>query len=123
MLLSRAGACRSAQRRTPTRRLLLPVLLTADAIPSALRIGEARQISIPILLAFLCHPADSAIASDARKDHTRVSTGVPTRVRQVVIRPWPHLVCRERGTLTSGYGSRTMAYAVDCECGGSAARS
>jgi hypothetical protein len=33
------------------------------------------------------------------------------------------LVCRERGTLTSGYGSRTMAYAVDCECGGSAARS
>ena len=34
-----------------------------------------------------------------------------------------HLVCRERGILTSGYGSRTMAYAVDCECGGSAARS
>ena len=92
LLLSRAGACRSAQRRTPTRRLPLPVLLTADAIPSALRIGEARQISVPIIiLAFLCRPADSAIASDARKDHTRVSTGVPTRVRQAVFRPWPHL--------------------------------
>ena len=33
------------------------------------------------------------------------------------------LVCRERGTLTSGYGWRTMVYAVDCEGGGSAARS
>jgi hypothetical protein len=71
MLASRAGACRSAQRRTPTRRLPLSVLLTADAIPFALGIGEARQISVPIIvLAFLCHPADSTIASDARKDHT-----------------------------------------------------
>jgi V8-like Glu-specific endopeptidase len=33
------------------------------------------------------------------------------------------LVSRERGTLTSGHGRRTMVYAVDCECGGSAARS
>src|SRR5690242_7775535 len=33
-------------------------------------------------LAFLCHPADCTIASDTRKDHTRVPTGVPTRVRQ-----------------------------------------
>jgi hypothetical protein len=31
------------------------------------------------------------------------------------------LVSRERGTLTSVYGRRTMVYAVDCECGGSAA--
>jgi hypothetical protein len=34
-------------------------------------IGEARQIPVPIIiLAFLCHPAGSTIASDARKDHT-----------------------------------------------------
>ena len=33
------------------------------------------------------------------------------------------LVLRERGTLTSGYGSRTMVHAVDCEGGGSAAGS
>ena len=31
------------------------------------------------------------------------------------------LVSRERGSLTSGRGSPTMAYAVDCERGGSAA--
>jgi hypothetical protein len=35
----------------------------------------------------------------------------------------PPLVSREREILTSGYGSRTMVHAVDCECGGSAARS
>ena len=33
------------------------------------------------------------------------------------------LVSRERGTLTSGHGRRTMIHGVDCECGGSAARS
>ena len=33
-----------------------------------------------------------------------------------------HLVSRERVTLTSGFGRRTMVYAVDCEGGGSAAR-
>ena len=33
------------------------------------------------------------------------------------------LVSRERDILTSGYRSRTMAYAVDCGRGGSAARS
>jgi hypothetical protein len=70
MLPSRAGACRSAQRRTPTRQLPLSALLTAEAIPSALRIGEARQISVPIIVLPSCHPADFAIASDARKDHT-----------------------------------------------------
>ena len=32
------------------------------------------------------------------------------------------LVSRERDFLTSGYRSRTMGYAVDCERGGSAAR-
>jgi hypothetical protein len=35
--------------------------------------------------------------------------------------PDRHLVFRERGTLTSGYGGRTMVHAVDCEGGGSAA--
>jgi hypothetical protein len=33
-----------------------------------------------------------------------------------------HLVSRERDFLTSGYRSRMMGYAVDCERGGSAAR-
>ena len=33
------------------------------------------------------------------------------------------LVSRERGTLTSGQGRRTMVHGIDCECGGSAARS
>jgi hypothetical protein len=33
------------------------------------------------------------------------------------------LVFRERGTLTAGHGARTMAHAIDCDCGGSAARS
>jgi len=33
------------------------------------------------------------------------------------------LVSRERGTLTFGYGAPTMGYAIDCEGGGSAARS
>ena len=33
------------------------------------------------------------------------------------------LVFRERVILTSGYGSRTMVDGIDCECGGSAARS
>ena len=33
------------------------------------------------------------------------------------------LVFRERGTLTSGFGSRTMVHGIDCEGGGSAARS
>ena len=34
-----------------------------------------------------------------------------------------NLVFRERGILTSGNGSRTMVHAIDCEGGGSAARS
>ena len=34
-----------------------------------------------------------------------------------------YLVFRERVILTSGYGSRTMVDGIDCECGGSAARS
>ncbi len=31
------------------------------------------------------------------------------------------LVLRERGTLTRGYGARTMVHGIDCEGGGSAA--
>jgi hypothetical protein len=47
-----------------------------------------KFLQLPWLVpARLCHPADSTIASDARKDHARV----PTRVRQAVIRPRPHL--------------------------------
>ena len=33
------------------------------------------------------------------------------------------LVFSERGTLTAGHGSRMMVHAIDCDCGGSAARS
>jgi hypothetical protein len=41
------------------------------------------------------------------------------------LRPLPEqqLVFRERVILTSGCGSRTMVDGIDCECGGSAARS
>jgi len=52
----------------------------------------------------------------------------PAEVRQVTIPKgtpgkFRKLVFRERGILTAGHGSRTMVHAIDCECGGSAARS
>jgi hypothetical protein len=37
--------------------------------------------------------------------------------------PGEYLVFRERVILTSGHGSPTMVDGIDCECGGSAARS
>ena len=52
----------------------------------------------------------------------------PVEVRQVMIPKgntgkFRKLVFRERVILTSGHGSRTMVDGIDCECGGSAARS
>jgi hypothetical protein len=46
-------------------------------------------------------------------------------IREPHVRRWRKqlLVFRERVILTSGYGSRTMVDGIDCECGGSAARS
>ena len=47
---------------------------------------------------------------------TTVATGTAVAVAATA-----YLVSRERGTLTSGYGARTMVHAIDCEGGGSAA--
>jgi hypothetical protein len=47
----------------------------------------ARQTWVSaIVLAFLCHPADSTLASSDRKDHTCPPTGVPTGLRERSIR-------------------------------------
>jgi len=43
-------------------------------------------------------------------------------VASAALAPDEYLVSRERDSLTSDSGSGTMAYAVDCGCGGSAAR-
>jgi len=62
-----------------------------------------------------------------------LNTGVYEQLKPLIIEVYklwervmhgPHqLVFRERGTLTARHGSRTMVHAVDCEGGGSAARS
>src|SRR6266566_4931727 len=92
MLPSRAGACRSAQRRTPTRWLPLSALLTAEAIPSALGIGAARQISVPIIVLPSCtiRLTPPSPATPARTTRA-CPQGMLTPVRQAVIRPRPHL--------------------------------
>jgi site-specific recombinase XerD len=90
-----------------------PARLSADTVSAVLsQAAQSARQNCPSIPGHIhCHLLRKTKAMDLYQQ------GIPL---PVIMRL---LVFRERGTLTAGHGSRTMVHAIDCEGGGSAARS
>ena len=113
--------CEAAFLLTRHARRALPAGLGPENI--ALPLGhlvESRQLALPAIATDV--PLPGVITTSRLLDGAATLADASQRAREFA--DWLlALVFRERGNLTSGYGSRTMAHAIDCECGGSAAGS
>ena len=86
-----------------------------DAVPEAMAYGGRGRPSVPCYRA--AQPAPTRPHQRGQGPAGDLAAAHQGHQRQ----PRHFLVSRERDILTSGYRSGTMAYAVDCGCGGPAA--